>query len=353
MFLFHRNTTGVFTRDHPHCYTENRLLAIKSAMRGCMQGGEAMGSLANNGRNMSHSNTFSSSHSSPQACEPCAHASTTTLTWSRQERHFSTRTMAENDGYSPERVRKLEADRQRFLEFSYMTMGTPPSEEYNEMRKQVQEEQEKTPASYVKSEELTVTSKVNCPCHEGCKADHGAFYIAETMCKRRGQVGRIEVKEDTGSGPNWISASYANALGLSRQDVQSPLGGYQTLTGEAVNVTHKVSMTLLGRANKSCGDEFLIAPDGFPVEGVMLGRQFIEKYGHPFALFSPKEGKEVLLVVENKVSQGEKVAIKGRRAEADRKAKDLADRRQQAASRKGNPPSRPRKTMSSASGSTL
>ncbi|KAF2113180.1 hypothetical protein BDV96DRAFT_648153 [Lophiotrema nucula] len=268
---------------------------------------------------------------------------------------------ASDSEYSSEEVEKVEEDRERFLHFSRVVMGVMPNRSYHKKSKAAKakkKQKKRDQASYsvttgiIQSEDMTITTEVNCPCHEGCKIDHGAFYIAQTISKRHGRLDRVNVKEDTGSEPNWISVSDAKALGLLIHEMDVPLG-FKTLNGEVSAATHQVSMTLVGRADKSCHDDFLIAPDGFPVEGVVIGRRFIRKWGHPFALFDRKEGDEVLLVVQNKISQTEKITIAERRVEVDRKARELDERRRQQAASQEVVEGRPRKSLSLTSGSTV
>ncbi|KAF2265169.1 hypothetical protein CC78DRAFT_207796 [Lojkania enalia] len=277
-------------------------------MRGSLQDNEVRGLPANNETTPSPLDAFSFS------CEPCAHTCTTSLAWSRQQRYYGIQTMAEeppsDSEYESEEIEKVEEDRERYLHFSRVVMGIKPNSTYRKKLKAVKarkKQKNKDQASHsllertIQSDEMIITAQVNCPCHEGCKADHGAFYIAQTISKRCGRLDRVNVKEDTGSGPNWISKSDASELALPIHKMTVP-EKYKTHNGEEFEATHRVSMTLVGRADKSCHDDFLVAPDRFPVDALILGRQFVRKWGHPFALFDRNEGDEILLVVQNKVS---------------------------------------------------
>ncbi|KAF2195546.1 hypothetical protein K469DRAFT_14580 [Zopfia rhizophila CBS 207.26] len=285
----------------------------------------------------------------------------TSFETSQQHHQPAIQTMSDSvlDQFTEEQVQRALRNRRRKQLASFTDDGIiPDSHSFEQHLKNVVEAQQQNQQSKMQSfynqdilqtEETTiVTRQTDCPCHEGCKIDHGVACIARTIVRPTGHNTYIKVKEDTGSRVNWISLAEAKRLAVPLRGIKSPQQ-FTGVAGHTFTPTHEVDLTLIGQARKSSHDVFLIAPPGFPVEGAVVGTDFIKQWGHVHMLF---ESEEMLLVVQNKTTRAERVAIEQRRVEVERKAKELADRQQQMQLGNQAFPG-PRKSMSAGSCSTL
>jgi len=113
----------------------------------------------------------------------------------------------------------------------------------------------------------------------------------------------VEVKEDSGSDANWISAGVAAklavrplAVGLHKEFVCP--------TGTSYVPSSKVKISLIGATDKVPVNDFFIAPDNFPFSGIVVGKPFIREYGHPHKIFPEKEADEFLLMMQKQPTVG-------------------------------------------------
>jgi hypothetical protein len=105
---------------------------------------------------------------------------------------------------------------------------------------------------------------------------------------------------------NWVSPAVVDKLSLPVCDIESPRS-YKPVQGSEFIPTEQTNFTLTGQTRKSSHDVFLVAPEEFPVEGVVVGTDFIQKFGHVHVLFAEKlESEEMMLVVQSKVTVGTK-----------------------------------------------
>jgi hypothetical protein len=111
------------------------------------------------------------------------------------------------------------------------------------------------------------------------------------------------VREDTGSFVNWISPAEVNRLAVPVRGILQPKI-YFGLEGQEYHATQEVTLTLTGHTSKSSHAVFLVAPEGFPVNGVVVGTDFIQQWGHAHVLFPETKEREMMIMVQNRVTVG-------------------------------------------------
>jgi hypothetical protein len=105
-----------------------------------------------------------------------------------------------------------------------------------------------------------------------------------------------------------------------------------------------VEINLLGRSSKSIRQILYLTPETCPVQGIIVGSEFISTWGHPNELFmdEPQRSEMLVLVQDSytvhtcsmrrmwqlltKSKESEQNAIKQRRAEIDRKRSEFSER---------------------------
>lgn len=112
-------------------------------------------------------------------------------------------------------------------------------------------------------------------------------YVARTIDNRTGRLEYIDVIEDSGSDVNWISQDIAAKLEVNTRATGSDKE-YVSYTG-ARFVPRSKSKITLGSVRKSIYDEFFIAPDDLPFSGIIVGRTFLNTWGHLYDLFPEKK----------------------------------------------------------------
>jgi hypothetical protein len=136
--------------------------------------------------------------------------------------------------------------------------------------------------------------------------DHGVERWGKTINNQNSRNEYIKVREDTGSVVNWIAPQQVDKLAAPVCDIESPRE-YKSIQGMVFKPTQETTLTLTGQTRKSSQDVFLIAPDQFPIDGVVVGTEFIKRWGHVHVLFGDvkeKEPEQAMLVVQNKISVG-------------------------------------------------
>ncbi|KAF2238502.1 hypothetical protein EV356DRAFT_505789 [Viridothelium virens] len=141
-----------------------------------------------------------------------------------------------------------------------------------------------------------------CP-GRGCKVDHGAVRIARTVDCNTGDVQSIDVIEDTGSVENWISPKVLERLMFQRSPVDKSMK-VVGLMGIEYSPEITIETNLTGRGNKSLYVKCFVGPPEFPVEGIVLGNNFIKNCGHPHTLFNLKEQGQSLIVTQKRIGLG-------------------------------------------------
>ena len=151
---------------------------------------------------------------------------------------------------------------------------------------------------------IDLAAQQDCPCHgQGCKIDHGIIRFAKTINLRTGESQYVQVKEDTGTSVNWISPSVVNNFDFEVQDAPQDMV-FLDFGGKKFQPKGMVTITLAGNETKTQHTEFYVAPEGFPVDGVVVGTEFIQRSGHTHAIFAEKPEGPALLVVQKKVTVG-------------------------------------------------
>jgi hypothetical protein len=113
-------------------------------------------------------------------------------------------------------------------------------------------------------------------------------YVARTIDNRTGRPEYIDVIEDSGSDVNWISQDIAAKLKVNTRATGSNKE-YVSYTGARFVPRSKSKITLMGTVSESIFDEFFIAPDNFPFSGIIVGRSFLNTWGHPHDFFPERK----------------------------------------------------------------
>ena len=240
--------------------------------------------------------------------------------------------MNDQDEFSEGEVEKLQVDRKRFLAQAYINSGTLPSETFarrlnqiNAKRKAERGGIQVTETSF-ETEETTTTTVVettlqvrqdpatasherliymleqDCPCHDGCKVDHGVTRYAKFSNQRTGATQYLQVKEDTGSTVNWISPSVLASSGFDLEDVVEGELAVRDFCGTSFHPQNKVAITLAGTTSKTMHTEFYVAPQNFPFDGVVIGTDFIRTTGHAHMVFLDNVEGSALIVMATKMT---------------------------------------------------
>jgi hypothetical protein len=203
--------------------------------------------------------------------------------------------------YTTERMAELELMRRRYKETAYVFADVPLSAHPVGNLTQM----EKTEATVVTTEETTAVTTVTthqcCAAHgQGCAVDHGATRYGKTVVRRSGKVVQLPLIEDTGSGPNWLPQSLARELQCELRDAGPNAASYD-FGGNVISAKKKATISLEGLGRRVDDVEFFIAPERFPLQCAILGRDFIKKTGHPNQRF-PDRPDTVGIVVQAQVS---------------------------------------------------
>jgi hypothetical protein len=204
--------------------------------------------------------------------------------------------------FSAQEVKALELDRKRYLANTYVTTGIPLShvDDQEDREEGIREtmvttEIEKTTAV------TTVKAQQCCPTHgQGCEVDHGATLYGTTYTRRSGKLVQLPLREDTGSGPNWLPRALARELQCELRDAGPNAASIDFGGGKHI-ANKKVTISLNGIGDRVEEVEFYIPPDRFPLQCAVLGRDFIQKAGHPYQCF-PDKPDTVGIIVQTQVT---------------------------------------------------
>lgn len=226
--------------------------------------------------------------------------------------------------WGDERVKRLLQNRNRYMETSYVLTGIPPDPSFTKTANAI------ITNAGIPSETTTFTTagglvpepevgcdlflarrlstdslaQQDCPCHgQGCKIDHSLIRYAKTINPRTGESQYVQVKEDTGTEVNWISPRVVNTFDFEVQDAPEERV-FLDFRGNQFQPKGMVTIPLAGKKTKTQHTEFYVAPEGFPVDGVVVGTTFIQRSGHAHAIFTEKPEGPALLVMQKKVTVG-------------------------------------------------
>lgn len=109
--------------------------------------------------------------------------------------------------------------------------------------------------------------------------------------------------EDSGTEDNWVSPVIVERFNLQVRSAPDNRT-YRDFCGNPFSPKSKVAITLSSKETKTKQFEFLVAPDGFPLEGILLGRNHIRQEGHPNELYWDRPGADdpALLMLQSKIT---------------------------------------------------
>ncbi|KAL9094916.1 MAG: hypothetical protein Q9165_002866 [Trypethelium subeluteriae] len=200
--------------------------------------------------------------------------------------------------FSDNEIEKIERDAKRYLVMGYSKFGIPPETAFGEDSSEEPDEED-----------------------------------AEASAARSNDQSSAAAQQQT-----------VRECGFELLDV--PGGKYTTqFHGNTYEATKRVCFTWVGQADKTERTECLVAPPDLPIEGVLVGRQFIENVGYSQNLFleQPASTKDMIMM-HKRETETEKRIMQVTRAEADFKAGELASKRQQQILKRGSSSMNGRKT---------
>ena len=125
------------------------------------------------------------------------------------------------------------------------------------------------------------------------------------MNQRIGEVQYVEVREDTGTNVNWVSPQLVKDCNFPLLD--GPDKRYfLDFKGDQYEAKQRVKIPFIGKKKKAEQTEFFIAPNSFPIDGLLVGNGFISSFGHPHNVFLDERDK-VLVMVQKKTTVGEEL----------------------------------------------
>ena len=134
-----------------------------------------------------------------------------------------------------------------------------------------------------------------------CTVDHGAKRYARVFNKRICKVQSIEVIEDHTTPVNWISPRLAENFGFKRFDADSDIAAADF--GGVIHETREfVTITVVGKADKSLEITFYMAPEHAPIE-LVVGQKFKDEVGYaPHEVFLDNPVGATLVMVQQKIT---------------------------------------------------
>jgi hypothetical protein len=130
--------------------------------------------------------------------------------------------------------------------------------------------------------------------------------MAKTINRQDSSSQYLSIKEDTGSSVNWIHPKWVRKLSLDPSDVEE-MHEFAGFDGSTFTPTKQVSLTLTPQRGKTLRDMFFVAPNDFPVDGVIVGTQFVMEFGHIHSRFAEKKAEPMLLMVQSKTTVGTEI----------------------------------------------
>lgn len=74
------------------------------------------------------------------------------------------------------------------------------------------------------------------------------------------------------------------------------------MSGHDFEATQEVELSLIGQTRKSLNDNFLIAPAASPIDGIVVGTEFIKRFGHVHVLFAERKREDIGIVIQKKMT---------------------------------------------------
>jgi hypothetical protein len=196
---------------------------------------------------------------------------------------------------------KLELDRKRFLAHTYITTGIPLNEDdEDEQNDQAAIITEEVVTTEIEQALAATTIQTQGCCPVGCSVDHAATLYGTAYTRRSGKPVQLPLREDTGSGPNWLPRALASELQCDLRDA-APNSAFFDFGGNTHVAKKKVTVFLNGTRDKVEEVEFYITPEHFPLQCAILGNDFIKEKGHPHQWF-PAKPDTVGIIIQARVN---------------------------------------------------
>ncbi|KAI9703387.1 MAG: hypothetical protein M1820_005859 [Bogoriella megaspora] len=128
---------------------------------------------------------------------------------------------------------------------------------------------------------------------DGCRVDHHAICVAAAVNGTTGSLEYVDVREDTGTSVNWISPSTLEKLMSLSSKALTKLK-FVSLMGIKYSPEYRVKVLLNGTSNKFFYADCFVPPRESPVDGIVLGSDFIKEHGHIHTHFHLKNTREPL-----------------------------------------------------------
>jgi hypothetical protein len=217
--------------------------------------------------------------------------------------------------WSKEKVREMAHGRKVWQTGIYYASGEPPDLEFQRILDEIEDEErikgKKKKNKKQEQTSITETRTTTIETAEGVvskeevvRIDRGQIRYATTINVRNGVDQYIPVKEDTGTDVNWISKGLAESLAL--EILNAPAGiRFKDFSGHEFEATHRVTLPLVGEIDKSQHTECYIAPDGFPLDCVLVGSAFVNEVGPAHSVFAEKPKGTAFVMVQAAVTVSE------------------------------------------------
>ncbi|KAF2667892.1 hypothetical protein BT63DRAFT_304420 [Microthyrium microscopicum] len=165
--------------------------------------------------------------------------------------------------------------------------------------------------------------------------EHLQIRYAKTINPDTGEWYCIQIMKDTGAGENWIPPWMVRGLDVEKTTIETR--EVQGFDGTTFRSSHMVSLQLAGKDNTVQDVDFYVAPEGFPFQGVTIGRNgpseghFLEQQPKNLALLvmqktitvSLERGYPETLTDSAPCKESEKTTIQVTRLERERTATRL------------------------------
>jgi hypothetical protein len=224
-------------------------------------------------------------------------------TWTSQMESSSYSNMAHGDvTFSPGEIAELRERRRQNLRYRFLEHGTPLPQSQSQ---QINHEEVRTSSFQTAFMQETAfasgtTQQSGRATEQDRQPKHGATFWAAAISRITGDFLQVPLIGDTGSKKNWITKSLADKLQCVLDDVE-PNIIFTDFGGGRHVARKKATISLDGKGRTAEDIEFYIAPESTPIQGAIIGSDFMNETGDP-SIFFPTEPEEMVqVIVQSKV----------------------------------------------------
>ncbi|KAK8000763.1 hypothetical protein PG990_013363 [Apiospora arundinis] len=170
------------------------------------------------------------------------------------------------------------------------------------------------------------------PSPRAVETGHQADLWGRIMFKNNRGPRDARFKDDTGTPVNWIHPSLVKRFKLDIEQLEDrDVQGFIDFQGKRYRARQIVWFTMMGRDQKTYWDKYYIASEKSNID-VILGEEFVNANGRARDVCdtAPHDSPARVFVLEKNVTKPEKEQMDAGKAQADRIAEELAEKKRKA-----------------------